>query len=245
MSKKMDLFVAVPSYRGISKEQAEGNCGREKLVASGHSMTLAVLKDLALIDLVRAELIAMFLGRTKCEAILCIDDDVSIDPDSLLEMIALLDPSKGQEVISAPVKMRSEGNLYNICPTSLPDDKFLAECSWTGLGAVLMTRRVFTDLYRCNQRLRFESQLSPGVTACGLFNSIIVDADEFGGAPGAGLYLGDDRAFSYRLHEAGNTIYAYVKAKTKHRDLHGCMFDDMTAVAKEGSKLVGPNGDPL
>jgi hypothetical protein len=78
--------------------------------------------------------------------------------------------------------------------------------------------------------------------ACGLFNSIVVDACKYNRdlPEGARFCFGDDRAFSHRLREMGVVAHAYVDAKTNHRGLDGCFGKEIENRAPTG--LVGPDG---
>jgi len=251
------VFFAVPSYAGISDEEARERCAAKALEEAGHVTGVAVLKHVALIDLVRAELTTLFMSKTKCGLVLYQDDDISIAGKSILRMIDIMASRPDVGVISAPCKMRQEGHIYNISPTSAPDTDRLVECFWTGLGSVLVKREVLKTLYARNPRLWFKSQMVPGASSVGLFNSVIGDAAEYEpSAPeGVGIYLGDDRAFSHRLCQAGITIHAYVDAETDHRGLKGNLGADMKLADEEARRqgqapvepvgLVGPNGRPL
>lgn len=245
------IFVAVPSYRGISEDEAKERCAEKSMVAAGHTVGLAVLCGCALLDFARAELVAAFM-QSQMELLLCMDDDLSIDGASILAMLELMSGrgpagAPSCRVLCAPYRLRSGTcNFFSILPTSAPDAYRLAECLWTGLGCVLMTRAVVEILYAKNARLCFPSEIAPGHAAVGVFNSMVVDAAQYSGASGAGLFLGDDRAFSHRLRLAGITIHAYVDARTTHRGLDGCLGEALRtqdAVArKRGEASVEPLG---
>ena len=155
------IFAAFPSYRGIDKEDAKKLFGEAELTAKGHQVATCVLAGLALIDLARAELTAAFI-HSQMEYVLYQDDDVSIEAASILKMVDLMESEKKLEVLSAPCRMRSEGNYFNVVPTSLPDEHRLVECLWTGLGCVLVKRRVIEYLTKVYSRLRFKSGVVPG-----------------------------------------------------------------------------------
>lgn len=246
------LFVAMPSYKGISEEEAKERCAEKALIKEGYSVAVAVLNGSALIDLARAELTAMFMVRTKCEAILYMDDDIEIEAASLLQMLAIMASHPGVGVLSAPCKMRTEGNFYNIIPTSLPDEEKLVDCLWTGLGCVLVSRKIIATLYAKYPRLWFKSQATEGAHSVGLFNSLVVDESDYSGereTGAVGAYLGDDRAFSHRLRQSGILIQAYVDAKTDHRGIKGHMASDMASfedsLSPQKPGLVGSDGRPL
>jgi hypothetical protein len=238
------VFAAFPSYNGITEEEAKRRCAEPALVAKGHGVGVCVIVGEALLDVVRASLTTVFM-KSKADLVLYMDDDVAIDGESICKMVEL---AATYPVISAPCRMRGDGR-YNVHPTSMPDEHGMMVCSWTGLGCVLVTRKVIEKMYAAYPRLWFKRATMPEATLVGLFNSVVVDAREFdpNTPDGVGMHLGDDQAFSYRLRAQHIPIHAYVDAKTDHRGLPGNMRADMEAVDKaaRGAGLVGPGGNPL
>ncbi len=238
----MRLFVAVPSYKGIPDEQARAQCAADELNAAGYEVGVGVVRGWALIDQARAELVTAF-RYSKCDAVLLQDDDVSITGASVLDMIKC-----GKSVVSAPCRMRSEGQLYNVTPYTDPERHNgvrLAETLWTGLGCVLVSREVIEAMCDRYSMLHFRSAFVKGVRAIALFNSLLCPERQLD--PNAvgeeNEFLGDDRAFSVRLRGMQIPIYASLDARTNHRGFEGCLGESMAANRSTG--LLGPDGKPL
>lgn len=245
----MKLFVAVPSYRGISEEQAKKNSDAVALAAAGHSAQFAVLNGHALIDQARAELVTVFRSG-DADAILMQDDDVMIDGDSILDMLKC-----EQGVVSAPCRMRSDGFLFNVVPITEPEGAngvLLAHTLWTGLGCVLVRREIIEAMCVEFEALHYKSQILPGKRSIALFNSLLVPCSELeeGGSSEENDFLGDDRAFSVRLRSMAIPIWASLDARTIHRGIKGCMGDELRArgaisTPRRAGRILGPDGQPL
>jgi hypothetical protein len=235
------IFVAVPSYKRISGERARELCAADALTAAGHEVSVLVLGELALLDVARAELTANAVKHGD-ELILYQDDDVAVAGKSICAMVDIMKRRQDVEILSAPYRMRSEGNLFDVTPTSEPDADRLAECVWTGLGCVLCKRSAIDKLYAANQALKYPSFTVPGGFAVAIFSSIVTDAEEYDPrAKGQKMLLGDDRVFCHRLRQVGVLIHAYVDADTEHRGRKGNLGEQM----REPTGLIGPDGRPL
>lgn len=266
--KKLNIMVMIPTARGIS--HATVSCLfnlRTEIEKLGHWMHLASLERMPL-DLARNELATVFLSTT-CDMALCMDDDVAIAPELFFLMLEAA--SNGCDIISAPCKMRSEGNLFNVVPTTAPEMKGKArvvECAWTGFGAVLVKRAVWQtlfdravqadlcsegdDTYSIEQQHTYRSTVMPERTSAAFFRSRIEPAKTFDlSAPeGLNVYLLDDRAFSLRAHEAGFKIHACIDIATEHAGLKGCFALDLerfqrSQASQARKALVGPDGKAI
>jgi len=242
---------------------------RTVLEKAGHYRHGASLYRMPL-DLARNELATIFLSTT-CDIALLVDDDVQVEPADVLVMLEAID--NGCDIVTAPCRMRSEGNLFNIIPVTEPELRGTArvvECAWTGLGAVMVARRVFEKLLADaiardasgsppgREPETYRSTVLPGKTSVALFKSRIDPATRFflESPAGENIYSLDDKAFSLRALEAGFKIHAAIDVHTCHDGMRGCFSEAVEALAQEqaaaarnaSSKrrpLLGPDGKPL
>lgn len=206
------------------------------------------------LDLARNELATVFLSTTA-DVAWCLDDDVQAEPSWIPRVVSAIDA--GCKIVSAPCKMRSTGNLFNV----VPSDPFTVEevggtrvmgCKWTGFGCVLIHRSVFETMMSLAKKgehgLRtYRSTVMPDRDSCTLFQSEAVPAKEL--FPGVGFehneYTLDDKIFSLRVQKAGFKIYAAIDVPTAHRGLAGCLGEEMerhdrAAMKARQRKIVTP-----
>lgn len=257
-----NVFVSLPSVRGVHPLTMWNVFNmRTELEAAGHRLHGSSVYRMPL-DLARNEMATVFLSTT-CDLNLLLDDDVQLGPGALLQMVAAV--GAGCDVVTAPCRMRSEGNLFNIIPTTLPtkmDDVRVVECAWTGLGAVLVRRGVLERLHadavkRDAEKAvgrapeTYRSHLMPDKTSAAIFRSQVEPARQFFiEAPAdQNLYLLDDRVFSLKCHAAGFKIHAAIDVSTVHDGMAGCFSAELekldrarttTGLGRPG--LVGPDG---
>jgi hypothetical protein len=221
-----NLFVSLPSVRGVHPLTTWSLFNmRTELEAAGHRLHGSSVYRMPL-DLARNEMATIFLSTT-CDVTLLLDDDVQIQDGSIGTMLAAIDG--GCDIVSAPCKMRGEG-LFNVVPTSAVLEMGgvrVVECAWTGLGAVLATRRVFEKLHEVTEKYR--STLMPERTSAAIFRSRIEPERRlFVEAPAdVNTYLLDDRAFSMRAIEAGFKIHAAIDIGTVHDGMAGCFSEEL------------------
>ena len=244
-----NLFVSIPVARGVHPDTMWNVFNmRTELEKAGHLLHGGSMYRTPL-DLARNELVTQFLSTT-CDLTLLLDDDVQLPPDgkSLLEMIRCIEG--GAAIVSAPCRMRSEGGLFNIIPITEPFELGsvrVVECAWTGLGAVLVHRRVLEklteDLIAAGEGYRSTS--CTGRTSAAIFRSIMVPARRlFVEAPAEDQeYLLDDRAFSIRCLDAGFRIHAAIDIATRHDGRDGCFSQELEKLQRaQKFGLVDANG---
>jgi hypothetical protein len=270
--RQHNVFVTCPAVRGMDPFTA-WNIGdmRTELEKIGHRLHGSSLKRMPL-DLARNEGVTVFLSTT-CDINLLIDDDVQIEPaKGVLQMLAAI--NAGCDIVSAPCRMRSEGNLFNVIPVGAPvvlGNQRVVECAWTGLGAVMVTRRVFETMrasalarattpacVTCGHKEHetYRSTLMPQYTSVALFKSRIDPARRFFVESPAdeNVYSLDDKAFSLRALEAGFKIHAAIDVATVHDGMRGCFSEELDKLEKarlremqsrSGKQLLGPDGRKL
>ena len=246
-----NVFVSLPSARGVHPETVWNLFNmRTALEAAGHKMHGGSLYRTPL-DLARNELGTLFLDTT-CGLNLLLDDDVQLpDATSIIRMIRIVEA--GAAIVSAPCRMRSAGELFNIIPLTEPFElggARVVECAWTGLGAVLVHRRVFEKLKEdlLEKGEGYRSITLKGVTTAAIFRSMMVPARQlFVEAPAEDQeYLLDDRAFSIRALDAGFRIHAAIDVATRHDGRDGCFGDELEKLQRaQRSGLVDANGKKL
>ena len=261
-----NLWVSLPSARGVHPLTVWNIFDmRTEVEKVGHRLHGASVYRMPL-DLARNEMATVFLSTT-CDMNLLLDDDVQIGAEWVPKMMAGIDA--GLDIISAPCRMRSEGNLFNIVPTTMPEARAglrVVECAWTGLGAVLVSRRVLEKLHADAvrkdsleatgyQRQTYRSQVMPDKISAAIFQSSVQGAKQFfiESPDDLNLYLLDDRVFSLKAHAAGFKIHAAIDVPTCHDGLAGCFSAEMerfdrareAAATAAQSKLMGPDGKRL
>jgi hypothetical protein len=266
-----NLFVSIPSVRGILPNTMWNVFDwRTALERAGHLLHGSSLTRMPL-DLARNEMATVYLSTT-CDLNMLLDDDVQVEPLDILKMMEAMD--NGCDIVSAPCRMRSEGNLFNIIPVTEPELRGttrVVECAWTGLGAVMVKRGVFEKLLADalqrdaggsppgRELETYRSTVMPEKTSVALFKSRIDPATRFflESPQGENIYSLDDKAFSLRALEAGFKIHAAIDTHTCHDGMRGCFAEAVEALqaaqAAERSAarqpprkaLLGPDGRPL
>lgn len=246
-----NLFVALPVARGVHPETCWNIYNmRTALENAGHRLHGGSMYRTPL-DLARNELVTQFLSTT-CDMTLLLDDDVQLaSPGDILRMMACVEA--GAAIVSAPCRMRSVGELFNIIPITEPFELGglrVTECAWTGLGAVLVHRRVFEKLKEelTSKNEVYRSTSLSGHTSAAIFRSMMVPARRlFVEAPADDQeYLLDDRAFSLRALDAGFRIHAAIDVATRHDGRDGCFGDELEKLQRaQRSGLVDANGKKL
>jgi hypothetical protein len=281
MTMRHDIFVTMPSARGIHPDTAwnlwnmrteverTGTTVAEIAAESGVSEEVVrkVLETQAKrvsrmhgssiyrcpLDLARNEGVTIFLSTTA-DINQCQDDDVQIAAEWLPKMIAALETDE-VDILTAPCRMRSEKNLFNIIP--LTDPVMVAglnvvECAWTGFGCVLIKRKVLETLFE-REPDKYRSTHMPKKTSAAIFRSGVLPAQRFFIEAPADVnnYVLDDRIFSVKALEAGFKIHAAIDVPTIHDGMHGCFSEELARLEREdderrrqtrGPRLVGPDG---
>ena len=270
------VFVSMPVARGVDPRVMWNVFEwRTELEKVGHrlhgSSTLHVMADLA-----RSELATVFLSTT-CDIALLLDDDCQVSPTWIPKMVAALDA--GCDILSAPCLLRNHGGgdlgikVINTRIVAEPVEMGglrVAECAWTGLGAVMVHRRVMERLHAdaltrsakpacpaCGHKDRqtYQSVLMPDRTSAAIYQSSIQPATRFlAGAPeDTNVYLLDDRVFSFKCIDLGFKIHAAIDVPTVHDGMAGCFSEEAEKLsrlqareaARGASKLVGVDGKAI
>ncbi len=186
------------------------------------------------LDLARNELACVALSTT-CDLHLLLDDDVQVEPEWIPRMMAAIDA--GADIISAPCRLRDHAHggaqdwsPFNVIPCGEVLTKGglrLLECSQTGLGAVMVHRRVLEALTELGTR--YASRLMPNLKAADIFTSRVAMASELqeGAPPDLGVYILDDVVFSVKARAAGFRIYAAIDVPTVHDGMRGCFSEEL------------------
>lgn len=249
-----NVFVSLPSVRGVHPETVWNLFDMRTELEKGGDRLHGSSTYRVPLDLARNESATIFLSTT-CDTNLLLDDDVQIAAEWLPKMVAALD--QGCDIISAPCRMRSEGNLFNIIPLTDPMEFAglrVVECAWTGLGCVLVARRVIEKLFELEPE-KYRSTHMPQKMSAAIFKSMIVPAQRFfiEAPKDIQLYVLDDRVFSLKAIEAGFKIHAAIDVPTKHDGLTGCFSAELEKQEREhaqkqerqGPRLMGPDGRPV
>ena len=215
------IFLAVPSYKGISDEAARALIGAEDIERAGIKVATCVVRQVALLDLARNELLAM-AHDLGFDYVLFQDDDARTASTSIREMIVAADTYRFP-VLSAPVQMRVENRAPNVFqpgpPIAIGDGQYVCEIAWTGLGSVLVSREAIKTLVEKYADRHYRSIARPGKTAWNLFRSDTVSPLDPSAPEGARDFAGDDRIFCHLLREAGFKLRAFMFAVTDHRGM--------------------------
>jgi hypothetical protein len=270
---KHNVFMCLPSARGVHPDTVWNIFNmRTEIEKAGSFMHGASVYRMPL-DLARNEMMTAFLSTTADLALLQ-DDDVQIEAPWIVKMMGAIDA--GCDIVTAPCRMRGGQNLFNIVPVSDPLDMggvSVIECAWTGLGSVLVHRRVLEKLHAdalerskkppcptCGHKdsEAYRSHIMPERTSSAIFRSQVEPARRFflESPEELNLYLLDDRVFSLKAVEAGFKIHAAIDVPTIHDGMTGCFsavlaeferarLEEQQRDQKRRPSLLGADGKPL
>lgn len=266
------ILLTIPSARGVHPMTfGEVLNLQNEIQALGHKFYHAELYRL-LLDQARNEFVTAFMSGTSCDLQLCLDDDVQVEPKHFGIMLEAID--NGAAIVTAPCRMRSEGNLFNIIPTTEITQLGKArvvECAWTGFGCVLIHRRVWEKFYEhykaleekpackeCGHKERhlYRSTIVPGARSMDVFRSEVVPARRFflEAPEEQNEYVLDDRVFSLKALELGFKIHATIDVATKHDGIAGQFSAELeriqnaqkrAAMMGDGRAILDPTGKPV
>lgn len=256
-----DLFVSIPSVRGVHPLTMWNVFdGRTELEKSGHRLHGSSVYRMPL-DLARNELATVFLS-TPCGMNLLLDDDVQIAAESLVPMMRAVEA--GADIVSAPCRLRDHshggaigGVVYNVIPKAgagivEKGGLRLLECNQTGLGAVLVSRKVMEALAASTASPAYASRLMPGRSSAAIFTSEVEEASALqeGAPPDLFVYILDDMVFSRKVRSLGFSIYAAVDVPTVHDGMPGSFGAELERLRKEAepaprTRLVRADGKPV
>jgi hypothetical protein len=252
-----NLFVSLPSARGVHPQTMWNVFDmRTELERAGHRLHGSSVYRMPL-DLARNEMATIFL-TTTCDLNLLLDDDCQVDRDWIVKMMGAMD--EGCDILSAPCRMRdhSHGGAQDWSPFNVRPIGEITEvgdlrvdiCEWTGLGAVLVKRKVIETLYAADAK--YGSRLMPGNLSAAIFNSRVAPAKELlADAPEElNVHMLDDVVFSLKARKAGFKIHAALDVPTVHDGMVGCFGAELDKLENArrlpaGPKLVGPDGRPV
>lgn len=256
------LFVSIPSARGIHPMTMWNvHNMRTVLEAAGHRLHGSSVYRMPL-DLARNEMATAYLSTTA-DLNLLLDDDVQVEEAWMVKMIEAVDA--GCEIVSAPCRLRDHSHggaqpaaIFNVRPIGDVQERGglrVDLCEMTGLGAVLVTRRVMERLHQTNTK--YPSRLMPGHESADIFTSRVEPASSLvAGAPeDLSVYMLDDMVFSMKVRQLGFTIHAAIDVPTVHDGMAGCLGRESERLAKlqekraearaKMSSIVGPDGKPV
>ena len=255
MALRHKLFVALPTVRGVHPltmwgvfdmrtELEKANCS----LAGGSTYRMPL-------DLARNEMAMAYL-TTSCDCAILLDDDVQIvPPEWIVKMLDALDD--GCDIVSAPCRLRdfSHGGAQDWSPFNIrPNGEMVTKgglrllpCEQTGLGAVLVSRRVIETLYEAD--VKYAARLMEGRESAAIFTSQVVPATDLleGAPPELRVYILDDVVFSLKARRAGFTIYGAIDVPTVHDGMAGCFSAELEKLERaretaRGGGLVGVDG---
>jgi hypothetical protein len=184
----------------------------KRLSDLGLAGVLDVVPCCTLLALARSVQATRFVA-SGCEWMLCLDDDISADPDTIVEML-----SADADCILATYAQRMpphritvhtlDGRDPRTVPTrTTPKGSRVLEVASGGLGCALVRRRVIETLGERHRELVFEDGATTHVK---LFEEDIIDLD------GQRRSVGEDVAFYGRVRAAGFKVECLADATINH-----------------------------
>jgi hypothetical protein len=251
-----NLFVSCPSARGVLPATMWSVFdARTQVEAAGHRLHGAGVYRQPL-DLARNEMVTVFLS-TICDQNLLLDDDCQVAPEWVPRMMRALD-APGCDIISAPCLLRDHSHggaqsarLFNIRPMGMLVEMGglrLLECEQTGLGAVMVNRKVIEALHAADKP-HYASRLMPGHMSAAIFTSQVVKATDLIDTAPEGMHVHtlDDVVFSRKVLKLGFKIHAAIDVPTVHDGMAGCFADEVEKISRlqAASRLVDQDGKPV
>lgn len=163
----MSVFFATPSHKGDVGSIANWGASMAAVLKLAGA-SCGIVSNCPWLDAARADLIAAFL-KSDCESLFFRDDDISIEPSTLRAMLDLNRP-----IVSIPYRMRQVPHAWVT----------------SGLGCVLMQRRVINDMVMAYPELGYDQD---GSSRWALFHPILENR----------RLLKEDQAFFLRAKRIG------------------------------------------
>ena len=234
--------------RWLSGEPTETPVPRGVLTAGAVIRTLSErgmrgVRDLVpcctLLPLARSVQASRFLA-SPCEWMLCIDDDISADPATVLEMLSAnadcLFATYAQRMPPHRITLRTIGGRDpRDAPTrTTATGARVLEVAGGGLGLALVHRRVIEALFRRHPELAFQEG---GTAHVKIFEEQFLDVD------GQRRSVGEDLAFYARVLAAGFKVECLADAVVDHDGTVANLGDFLDSGAPRASRTEARDGD--
>jgi hypothetical protein len=198
----------VPAPRGI----VTARCVMKRLSELGLAGVLDVVPCCTLLALARSVQATRFLA-SGCEWMLCVDDDISADAETIVEMLSadadciLTTYAQRMPPHRITVHTLDGGDPRTVPTRRTPNGGRVLEVASGGLGCALVRRRVVETLFARHRELVFEDGATAHVK---IFEEDIVDLD------GQRRSVGEDVAFYGRVRAAGFKVECLADATINH-----------------------------
>lgn len=258
---RKSVFISLPSARGVHPLTV-WNLWDMRTELEKHGIYIGGSSVYRMpLGLARNELAGVFLS-TSADLNYLLDDDVQVDVVWLPKMVSAV--ASGEiDILSAPCLLRDhshggaqDAKLFNIRPCGGLEEKGglrVLECEQTGLGAVLVSRKVIQSLFDAD--VKYASRMLPGRPAAAIFRDDVVKASDLmpGAPPDLSVYALDDVIFSMKVRKLGYRIFACPFISTVHDGMAGCFADEVEkleraqarAASEKAKPLLGPDGKEL
>jgi hypothetical protein len=197
-----------PAPRGI----VTARCVMKRLGELGRRGVLDVVPCCTLLALARSVQATRFL-ESGCAWMLCLDDDISADPETILEMLEAdadcIFATYAQRLAPHRITLHT---VDGVNPRRAPQRRTLRggrvlEVASGGLGCALVRRNVVETLCRLHPELAFEEG---GTRHTKVFDEAILALD------GERRSVGEDVAFYHRVRGAGFRVECFADATVNH-----------------------------
>ncbi len=227
-------FVATPSHSGLlTSSYTRSLLGLSNAAwTHGFPMVARFLDGEALITRARNELVAEFMGDTRCTHLFWIDDDIGFDVEAALRLLLA-----GKDVVAGACPRKTDdwpaGGLSQALPAGATQDDFQARYAEfnvvslpeaqkvdedgfvrvqeVGTGFMVIARRVFETMAAHYPQLKYvdTSRGAPPQWPRYRFFDVATDPD-------TGAYLSEDFAFCRRWRALGGEVWVDTQSDLAH-----------------------------